>query len=275
MRKVILLNSVLLAAPFMFGEMGEASAQCTTTPSCSSLGYTNGANTGNCIKCPTGNGWFCPPKSDCSCSGFTLTKDQADAQCKGGYQSCKNCSGTVLWKCIGNNEDICISNCSGYTLTENQISSQCRGMEVAWCQDKCDGKRWFKCTYSSSGGGDDDNTSCRPLPDETGCDAVKSCSDGCGGIRRCCSTCTSEPVKANLTRECYCKYVNDSYHLYIYDAYVCVNGRSSWKDSNDFGSYGSYASCNSAISGISYCNSTSLVTPDSKDQASCGWVCVD
>lgn len=59
MRKLYLITSVLLAVPFMFGETGEALAQCTTTLSCSSLGYTSTSNTGNCVKCPTGNYYFC------------------------------------------------------------------------------------------------------------------------------------------------------------------------------------------------------------------------
>ncbi len=98
------MTVMLLAAPFMFCEIGEASAQCTTTPSCSSMGYTSGVNTGNCLKCPTGNGWFCPPKSNTctsNCPDYTLTYDQAQVQCgSGNFTGCfDNCTAQKLFKC--------------------------------------------------------------------------------------------------------------------------------------------------------------------------------
>ena len=226
MRKIILLSSTLLVAPFVFGEIGEASAQCTTTPSCSSLGYTNGANTGNCIKCPTGNGWFCPPKSDCSCSGFTLTKEQATAQCKGGYQSCKNCSGTVLWKCIGNNEDICISNCSGYTLTYSQALSECGSGNHEACLDKCDNKYLYKCI---SGGGDSGSSggSCT-CPSGYGTYRYSECSgtttSSCGST--CYETAVSHPIEQKTCTNVYCNSgKNTLYGTCVYQS------RSSYKDS--------------------------------------------
>ncbi len=58
MKKVILLSSVLLAAPFMMN--GKAQAADCVTQDCPTLGYTSVSNTGNCVKCPFGNFWACP-----------------------------------------------------------------------------------------------------------------------------------------------------------------------------------------------------------------------
>lgn len=96
---------VLLAAPFMLGEMGEASAQCTTKQECVALGYNSSSNTGNCIMCPFGDTWFCPPKNNsCNsdfCSGYTLTKTQAQSQCGyANYEGCEDpCTKNVFYKC--------------------------------------------------------------------------------------------------------------------------------------------------------------------------------
>ena len=40
-------------------------AQCTTTQNCAEMGYKETANKGGCLKCPVGNGWYCPePKEE-------------------------------------------------------------------------------------------------------------------------------------------------------------------------------------------------------------------
>ena len=40
-------------------------AQCTTTPDCTAMGYKENTNKGGCLKCPVGNGWYCPePKEE-------------------------------------------------------------------------------------------------------------------------------------------------------------------------------------------------------------------
>ena len=162
MRKVILLSSVLLAAPFMLGEIGEASAQCTTTPSCSSMGYTSGVNTGNCLKCPTGNYYFCPPKnSSCTsnCSGYTLTYSQAQSLCGSGSSSCHDqCSGQLLYKCISSSS----GSCSGYGLTEAEARNKCMsiGMGIESCRNEMSGILYYKCIESggSSSGGSSGGT---------------------------------------------------------------------------------------------------------------------
>ena len=63
MRRIFLLSSVLLAVPFMFGEMGEVSAQCVATTDCASLGYTEASCPNGGIKCPFGNTWSCKENS--------------------------------------------------------------------------------------------------------------------------------------------------------------------------------------------------------------------
>ncbi len=59
MRRIFLMSSVLFVAPFVFGEMGEASAQCVATTDCASLGYTEASCPNGGIKCPFGNTWNC------------------------------------------------------------------------------------------------------------------------------------------------------------------------------------------------------------------------
>ena len=144
MKKVILLSSVLLAAPFMLGEIGEASAQCTTTPSCSSMGYTTGVNTGNCLKCPTGNYYFCPPKIEPSCdssykytcTGANQAKPSTGA-CNGKYTSC-SCTSGYVW-----NNGICQRQC----IPEANESGCSLGTES--CSDGCGGTRYC-CIYSKN-----------------------------------------------------------------------------------------------------------------------------
>ena len=120
MKKVILLSSVLLAAPFMLGEIGEASAQCTTTPSCSSLGYTSGVNTGNCLKCPTGNYYFCPPKIEPSCDSsykYTCTgtgyTGGSGEECGRKYKQC-DCAAGYTWNGTACEPGAILGQCTGY-----------------------------------------------------------------------------------------------------------------------------------------------------------------
>ncbi len=55
-------------------------AQCTTTPDCAAMGYTENSNKGGCLKCPVGNGWYCPePKEEKAILG----------QCTGYAKNCK------------------------------------------------------------------------------------------------------------------------------------------------------------------------------------------
>ncbi|MDO5387447.1 MAG: hypothetical protein Q4F75_09310, partial [Pseudomonadota bacterium] len=57
MKKIILLSSALLAAPFIMN--GEARAADCATQDCPTLGYTENSDKGGCLKCPFGNYWAC------------------------------------------------------------------------------------------------------------------------------------------------------------------------------------------------------------------------
>ena len=79
MRRIFLMSSVLFVAPFTFGEMGEASAQCVATQDCASLGYTEASCPNGGIKCPFGNTWSCKREKE------NVSDDPKDIQC---YNNC-------------------------------------------------------------------------------------------------------------------------------------------------------------------------------------------
>ena len=79
MRRIFLMSSVLFVAPFVFGEMGEASAQCVATTDCASLGYTETSCPNGGIKCPFGNTWSCKREKE------NVSDDPKDIQC---YNNC-------------------------------------------------------------------------------------------------------------------------------------------------------------------------------------------
>ncbi|MDO5387339.1 MAG: hypothetical protein Q4F75_08755 [Pseudomonadota bacterium] len=64
MRKVILLSTTIMIAPFMAGEV---SAQCVATQDCASLGYTEASCPNGGLKCPFGSTWSCK-KENCDAS---------------------------------------------------------------------------------------------------------------------------------------------------------------------------------------------------------------
>ncbi|MDO5386435.1 MAG: hypothetical protein Q4F75_04095 [Pseudomonadota bacterium] len=101
MRRIFLMSSVLFVAPFVFGEMGEVSAQCVATTDCASLGYTEASCPNGGIKCPFGNSWNC--KGDgCgtsykyTCTGANQIKPISGA-CGRKYVSC-SCAPGYEWK---------------------------------------------------------------------------------------------------------------------------------------------------------------------------------
>ena len=72
MRKITLLTSVLLTAPFAAGNV---SAQCVVTQDCKTLGYTETSCESGGVKCPFGNYWACPSSSSSKgvlgkCTGY-------------------------------------------------------------------------------------------------------------------------------------------------------------------------------------------------------------
>ena len=131
---------VLLVASLVMS--GEAWAQCTTAPNCTTLGYTKTSNTGNCLKCPTGNYYFCPEKACVSsCSGYTLTEEQAQSQCGGSYRACRdNCSGDIVWKCA---EEKCPTK-------KRTIYGNCKMQYLVGYAIFCQ-KGYYYCQVQSSG----------------------------------------------------------------------------------------------------------------------------
>ncbi|MDO5386990.1 MAG: hypothetical protein Q4F75_06945 [Pseudomonadota bacterium] len=69
-------------------------AQCSPAQSCAELGYKETSNKGGCLKCPFGNGWYCPePKEEKAVLG----------QCTGYAKNCK--IGQIL-----NNDGTCTND---------------------------------------------------------------------------------------------------------------------------------------------------------------------
>ena len=99
MRNITLLTGTMLFLPMT--TMAQ-SINCTPSPDCASLGYTesscpNGAG----VKCPWGNTWFCTEeKCDTSyqytCSGTGYTGGSGEV-CNGKYKSC-TCADGYEWK---------------------------------------------------------------------------------------------------------------------------------------------------------------------------------
>ena len=99
MRNITLLTGTMLFLPMTATAQ---SINCTPSPDCASLGYTesscpNGAG----VKCPWGNTWFCTEeKCDTSyqytCSGTGYTGGSGEV-CNGKYKSC-TCASGYEWK---------------------------------------------------------------------------------------------------------------------------------------------------------------------------------
>ena len=75
-------------------------AQCSPAQSCAELGYKETANKGGCLKCPFGNGWYCPQKKCDASYQYTCTgtNEQPGAdKCGDKYKSC-TCASGYEWK---------------------------------------------------------------------------------------------------------------------------------------------------------------------------------
>ncbi len=99
MRNITLLTGTMLFLPMTATAQ---SINCTPSPDCASLGYTEtSCPDGAGVKCPWGNAWFCTEeKCDTSyqytCSGTGYTGGSGEA-CDGKYQSC-TCADGYEWK---------------------------------------------------------------------------------------------------------------------------------------------------------------------------------
>ena len=115
MRRIFLMSSVLFVAPFVFGESGEASAQCVATTDCASLGYTEASCPNGGIKCPFGNTWSCKtcdPLYKYTCNGTGYTGGDGPA-CGGKYKSCK-CAAGYIWNGAACSARAVLGQCTGY-----------------------------------------------------------------------------------------------------------------------------------------------------------------
>ena len=75
-------------------------AQCSPAQSCAELGYKETANKGGCLKCPFGNGWYCPQKPCDASYQYTCTgtnEQPGTDNCGGKYKSC-TCASGYEWK---------------------------------------------------------------------------------------------------------------------------------------------------------------------------------
>ena len=99
MRNITLLTGTILFLPMT--TMAQ-SINCTPSPDCASLGYTESScPDGAGVKCPWGNTWFCTEeKCDTSyqytCSGTGYAGGSGD-ECGGKYKSC-TCASGYEWK---------------------------------------------------------------------------------------------------------------------------------------------------------------------------------
>ena len=117
MRNITLLTGTMLFLPMT---VMAQSINCTPSPDCASLGYTEtSCPDGAGVKCPWGNAWFCTEeKCDTSyqytCSGTGYAGSSGEA-CNGKYQSC-TCADGYEW---------------------NQENGTCEKPKVEW--GKCNG----------------------------------------------------------------------------------------------------------------------------------------
>ena len=99
--KFLLLGTSLSLIPHY------VAAQCTTTPDCAAMGYKETANKGGCLKCPTGDGWYCPqPKEEKAvlgeCTGYAKNCSigqilNSDGTCTSDKVSGKTPIGVVVY----------------------------------------------------------------------------------------------------------------------------------------------------------------------------------
>ena len=139
MRRIFLMSSVLFVAPFVFGESGEASAQCVATQDCASLGYTEASCPNGGIKCPFGNTWnckTCDPLYKYTCNGTGYTGGDGPA-CGGKYKSCK-CAAGYIWNGAACSARAVLGQCTGYA--KNCAIGQILNSDGTCTTDKVSGK---------------------------------------------------------------------------------------------------------------------------------------
>ena len=129
-------------------------AQCSPAQSCAELGYKETANKGGCLKCPFGNGWYCPQKPCDASYQYTCTgtneqpgTDKCDDKykfctCTSGYEwkdgKCQT-KGAVLGQCTGYAKNCSIGQLlnSDGTCTTDKVSGKTPVGIVIAIKDNC------------------------------------------------------------------------------------------------------------------------------------------
>ncbi len=91
-------------------------AQCVPAQSCAELGYKENANKGGCLKCPFGDGWYCPQKKCDASYQYTCTgtnEQPGTDKCDDKYKFC-TCTSGYEWK-------------DGKCQTKGAVLGQCTG----------------------------------------------------------------------------------------------------------------------------------------------------
>ena len=123
------VSLAVLGAIALSAVPGVVSAQCVATTDCASLGYKSSKDDGGCLKCPFGNGYYCPERCEASyqytCTGANEVKPSSAAcsnryqkcDCNSGYEwnsgACKQCASKYKYTCTGSNESAGADSCGG------------------------------------------------------------------------------------------------------------------------------------------------------------------
>ena len=147
-----------------------AAAQCSPAQSCAELGYKETANKGGCLKCPFGNGWYCPePKEEKAVLG----------ECTGYAKNCK----------IGN-----ILNSDG-TCTSDKVSGKTPIAVVVYIgDDNCGQALALKDLGSMLWG--NLGTDILNLPNYTSVWGVEQDFDSCGNTKKIIKSDNSDSYQA-------------------------------------------------------------------------------
>ncbi len=91
-------------------------AQCVPAQNCAELGYKENANKGGCLKCPFGDGWYCPCDTSYKYTCTGSNEKAGTEKCGNKYKSC-TCSDGFEWKddkCQKREETAVLGECTGY-----------------------------------------------------------------------------------------------------------------------------------------------------------------
>ena len=148
------VSLAVLGAIALSAVPGVVSAQCVATTDCASLGYKSSKDDGGCLKCPFGNGYYCPERCEASyqytCTGANEVKPSSAAcsnryqkcDCNSGYEwnsgACKQCASKYKYTCTGSNESAGADSCGGkYSACQcatnyewNSTSGKCESVAV-------------------------------------------------------------------------------------------------------------------------------------------------